>query len=153
MGIKSVEIVKGPSSLLYGADALGGVLYFTDEDYLPPNSFNSSFETRFESNSMSSFNIARIKLATEKIRLNVYAGYKSAAEYQIPDGEFVKNSSYNRKSLKASLGYNKNNWILNLRYNYNSNENGLPGHTHSFDPSPDEFLLETQHRDRIFLFN
>ena len=39
IGIKSVEIVKGPSSLLYGADALGGVLYFTDEDYLPPNSF------------------------------------------------------------------------------------------------------------------
>jgi len=149
MGIKSVEIVKGPSSLLYGADALGGVLYFTDEDYLPPNSFNSSFETRFESNSMSSFNIARIKLATEKIRLNIYAGYKSAAEYQIPDGEFVKNSSYNRKSLKASLGYNKNNWILNLRYNYNSNENGLPGHTHSLNPSPEEFLLETQHRDRI----
>ena len=149
MGIKSVEIVKGPSSLLYGADALGGVLYFTDEDYLPPNSFNSSFESRFESNSMSSFNIARIKLATEKIRLNVYAGYKSAAEYQIPDGEFVKNSSYNRKSLKASLGYNKNNWILNLRYNYNSNENGLPGHTHSLNPSPDEFLLETQHRERI----
>ena len=149
IGIKSVEIVKGPSSLLYGADALGGVLYFTDEDYLPPNSFNSSFETRFESNSSSSFNIARIKLATEKIRLNVYAGYKSAAEYQIPNGEFVKNSSYNRKSLKASLGYNKNNWILNLRYNYNSNENGLPGHTHSLNPSPQEFLLETQHRDRI----
>ena len=149
MGIKSVEIVKGPSSLLYGADALGGVLYFTDEDYLPPNSFNSSFESRFESNSMSSFNIARIKLATEKVRFNVYAGYKSAAEYQIPDGEFVKNSSYNRKSLKASLGYNKNNWILNLRYNYNSNENGLPGHTHSLNPSPEEFLLETQYRDRI----
>ena len=149
MGIKSVEIVKGPSSLLYGADALGGVLYFTDEDYLPPNSFNSSFESRFESNSMSSFNIARIKLATDKIRFNVYAGYKSAAEYQIPDGEFVKNSSYNRKSLKASLGYNKNNWILNLRYNYNSNENGLPGHTHSLNPSPEEFLLETQHRERI----
>ena len=34
IGIKSVEIVKGPSSLLYGADALGGVLYFVDEDYL-----------------------------------------------------------------------------------------------------------------------
>ena len=52
---------------------------------------------------MSSNNIARIKLATEKIRLNVYAGYKSAAEYQIPDSEFVKNSSYNRKSLKHLL--------------------------------------------------
>ena len=79
----------------------GGVLYFTDEDYLPPNSLNSSFETRFESNSMSSFNIARIKLATEKIRFNVYAGYKSAAEYQSQMANSLKNSSYNRKKLKS----------------------------------------------------
>lgn len=149
MGIKSVEIVKGPSSLLYGADALGGVLYFTDEDYLPPNSFNSSFETRFESNSLSTNNIARFKISTEKIRLNVYAGYKSAAEYQIPNGDFIKNSSFNGKSLKTSLGYSKKNWIFNLRYNYNSNEIGLPGHTHSLEPSPEEFQIETQHRERL----
>ena len=66
IGIKSVEIVKGPSSLLYGADALGGVLYFVDEDYLGANSFQSSFESRFESNSLSTNNIARVKLSTEK---------------------------------------------------------------------------------------
>ena len=99
IGIKSVEIVKGPSSLLYGADALGGVLYFVDEDYLGANSFQSSFESRFESNSLSTNNIARVKLATEKIRLNVYAGYKSAAEYQIPNGDYIKNSSFNTMSL------------------------------------------------------
>ena len=29
----TVEIIKGPTSLLYGADALGGVLYFSDENY------------------------------------------------------------------------------------------------------------------------
>ena len=156
MGIKSVEIVKGPSSLLYGADALGGVMYFTDEDYLPPNSFNSSFETRFESNSLSTNNIARVKLSTEKLRLNVYAGYKSAGEYMIPNGKFIENSAFNGKSLKTSLGYNKENWILNIRYNHNSNQIGLPGHTHDPDiPSiPDtlavwaeQFHGETQYRE------
>ena len=149
VGIKSVEIVKGPSALLYGADALGGVLYFVDDDYLGPNSFQSSFETRFESNSLSINNIASLKLSTKKIRFNVYAGYKSAAEYQIPNGDYIKNSSFNGKSLKASLGYNKKNWIFNLRYNHNSNEIGLPGHTHSLYPSPEDFQIETQHRERI----
>ena len=149
IGIKSVEIVKGPSALLYGADALGGVLYFIDEDYLGPNSFQSSFKTRFESNSLSINNSASLKLSTKKIRFNMYAAYKSAAEYQIPNGNYIKNSSFNGKSLKAALGYNKQNWIFNLRYNHNSNEIGLPGHTHSLNPSPEEFQLETQHRERI----
>lgn len=149
IGIKSVEIVKGPSSLLYGADALGGVLYFVDEDYLGSNSFQSSFESRFESNSLSTNNIARVKLSSENLRLNIYAGYKSAAEYQIPNGNFIKNSAFNGKSLKTSLGYSKENWILNLRYNHNSNEIGLPGHTHSLNPNPEEFQLETQNRERL----
>jgi iron complex outermembrane receptor protein len=149
MGIKSVEIVKGPSSLLYGADALGGVLYFIDEDYLGPNSFKSSFETRFESNTLSTNNIASLKMSSKKVRFNLYAGYKSAAEYQIPNGDFIKNSSFNGKSLKTALGFSNQNWILNVRYNFNSNEIGLPGHTHSLNPIPEEFQLETQSRERI----
>jgi len=33
LGIDRVEIIKGPSSLIYGADALGGVVYLEDEPY------------------------------------------------------------------------------------------------------------------------
>lgn len=38
IGIGSVEVIKGPASLLYGADALGGVLYYSDEAYAAVNS-------------------------------------------------------------------------------------------------------------------
>ena len=94
MGIKSVEIVKGPSSLLYGADALGGVLYFVDEDYVSSNTTESAVETRFESNTLSTSNIASLKMASKNIRFNIYAGFKSAADYQIPNGSYIVNSRF-----------------------------------------------------------
>ena len=152
LGIKTVEIVKGPSSLLYGADALGGVLYFVDEDYTSPNTQQGSVETRFESNSLSTSTVARLKMAGNNFRFNVFAGYKNAADYQIPNGAFIGNSRFKGKTLKTALGYNKNRWIFNLRYNHNSNQIGLPGHTHSANPDPSDFQSSVQNRDRAVPF-
>ena len=152
MGIKSVEIIKGPSSLLYGADALGGVLYFIDEDYTSPNTWQTKVETSFESNTMSSSNILGLKLASETLRLNLFTGYTNAADYKTPEGSFVTNSRYQAYSFKAALGYNKDHWIVNLRYNLNSNTIGLPGHTHEANPNPSNFVSSIQNRYRVIPF-
>ena len=37
-GVESVEVIKGPASLLYGSDALGGVLYLNPERYADADS-------------------------------------------------------------------------------------------------------------------
>jgi iron complex outermembrane receptor protein len=49
IGVGSVEIIKGPASLLFGADALGGVVYFVDESYANQNSFDLTLRTKFNS--------------------------------------------------------------------------------------------------------
>ena len=36
-GLESVEVIKGPASLLYGSDAMGGVLYFNPEKFAVAN--------------------------------------------------------------------------------------------------------------------
>jgi iron complex outermembrane receptor protein len=35
-GVESVEVIKGPTSLLYGSDALGGVFILTRKNLLIP---------------------------------------------------------------------------------------------------------------------
>ena len=37
VGIESIEVIKGPASLLYGSDAMGGVLYFNPEKFTMAN--------------------------------------------------------------------------------------------------------------------
>lgn len=84
--------------------------------------------------------------------MNLFTGYSSAADYKTPAGTFVTNSRYQAHSFKAALGYNKNRWIANLRYNINSNTIGLPGHTHESNPNPSAFVSNVQNRYRVTPF-
>ena len=49
LGVERAEIIKGPSSLIYGADALGGVIYLADEPYANANKTEIRASTKFES--------------------------------------------------------------------------------------------------------
>lgn len=147
-GIGSVEIIKGPSSLLFGADALGGVLYLSEEPYADQNSTAIYYKSGFESNAMKLDNSFGLKTSKNKLKFNLFANYTTAADYQLANGKYVKNSRYNQKDVKASIGYNKNNWVMNARYNYNQSRIGIPGHTHDSIYTVDDFLSTKQGRDK-----
>jgi len=53
LGVDQIEVVKGPSSLIYGADALGGVIYIADEPYANANETEINASSKFETNSMA----------------------------------------------------------------------------------------------------
>ncbi|MFN4233198.1 MAG: TonB-dependent receptor [Bacteroidia bacterium] len=129
-GIGTVEIIKGPSSLLYGADALGGVVYFMDESYAGLNEVNLTAESRYESNTNGSINFLSAKINKNNLRINIHGNHTNHADYRLPNGQYAKFSAFSETNIKAALGYNYKNWVLNIRYNYLQNFVGLPGHTH-----------------------
>ena len=154
LGIDRVEVIKGPSSLIYGADALGGVIYLADEPYANFNKNEFKASTKFESNSMATFNKISYKTSRKNLRFAVYGGYFSRANYAIGSSDFfnpsnkeyVTNSKNSGGSFKTAVGYNKNNWITNLRYQLLYFQNCLPGHTHDSIWEASSFLSSNQTR-------
>ena len=125
IGVESVEVIKGPASLLYGSDAIGGVLYFIDERYAQHNHLEGNFNTRVLSNALGTYNDLGIKMHNNEFKMNVFGGYISNADYKIPGGERVSNTRFDEKSFKSSIGYNTRKWVSNFHYSFLQNNFGI----------------------------
>ena len=125
IGIESVEVIKGPASLLYGADALGGVLYFVDERYAKHNTYEFGLQSKFVSNALGYLNNATFKMHKGKFKFNLFGAYNTSADYQIPNEKRVDNTRYNEKNIKTAFGFNTDSWISNIRYSYLQNNFGI----------------------------
>ena len=147
IGIGQVEVIKGPSSLLYGSDALGGVLYLKEESFAQSNSIEASLNSKFESNTMGFQNGVAFKMSKNNFRFNVFANQQNYADYQTPSGDFVKTSRFKGIGSKFLLGYNRKKWVTKLGYNYSNNVIGIPGHTHDTLVTASTFLRSTQVRE------
>jgi len=157
VGLSGVEVIKGPSSLLYGPDAMGGVIHFIDESYAPNNEVSGYAMTRFESNSMGTTNEVGYKINKGKWRANFFGNYVNHADFQLPEGDFIKNSRFWGTNFKANIGYRNKNYLLNIRYQGTYNRLGLPGHSHSDNPTSSDFIRSERGREGTlpaqFIFN
>lgn len=124
-GIESVEVIKGPASLLYGSDALGGVLYINPEKFAPKNKLMGDVNYGYYTNTRGSTSNFGIKTSGDKLKFLVRAGIASHIDYKTGNAERVTNSRFKEKDIKAGLGYQNNSFKTELRYNFNVSELGI----------------------------
>ncbi|BDW94002.1 TonB-dependent receptor [Flagellimonas marinaquae] len=125
-GISSVEVIKGPASLLYGSDALGGVLYLNPEKFEIAGESSGDINMRYFTNTFGYNANAGFKTSGEKLKFLVRGAYASNADYETGDGTSVTNSRFNEADLKTGLAYQASKFKTELRYNYNTTELGIP---------------------------
>ena len=125
-GIEGIEVIKGPASLLYGSDALGGVLYLIPEKYANNNSIKGDVSSKYFSNTLGLNTSAGIKTSGDKFKFLVRGAYDTHSDYKTGNNERVTNSRYHEADFKAGIGYSNNNFTSDLRYNYNQSQVGIP---------------------------
>lgn len=125
-GVESVEVIKGPASLLYGSDALGGVLYFNPEKYAASNNTDADAAVTYHSNTVGTQANAGIKTSGDHFRFLLRGNYAAHSDYETGDGVKVTNTRFEEIDIKTGVGYQDEIYRGDLRYNYNNSHTGIP---------------------------
>lgn len=127
IGIKSVEIIKGPASVLYGSGALGGVLLAKDQDsYLRSNKLSGNLGTTYNSISQgiritSSWN----QLYHSGLFFATDLAYENHADYKDGEDRLIGNSRYNTQTVRMHGGLHRRKFQNKLSLTYNHQNLGI----------------------------
>ncbi len=125
LDVDRVEIIKGPASLLYGSDAIGGVINFIKEKPASIGKIIGDYQMQLDSNTMGINNSFGIKGATKFVFAGISMGTKSHADYLQGGAGFVPNSRFNEWSVSANLGYTGKSGIYKIFYDYFKQKLGM----------------------------
>lgn len=117
MGVDRLEVIKGPVSVLYGSDAMGGVVNVIDEKPALINTQSNDFNVRVYSNTYGLSLNYGIKKSTQD-RWKVFRfGLDNHADYSDGNNSRVLNSRFASYNVKAAWGRTKEKSVHALRVN------------------------------------
>ncbi len=123
--IDQIEIVKGPASLLYGSDAIGGVLNFIKEKPAPTSKIIGDFKTQLHSNTLGINSSFGLKGSSKQFYGGVRVGMKSHEDYLQGGGKYAPNTRFNEITVNTNAGYRNNFGTFKLYYDYFKQKLGM----------------------------
>lgn len=128
--IERVEVVRGPASVLYGSDAIGGVINFitkgADEETSPQARLGGEVDVQYESATEGWKETLHLRFGQG--RFNGYAGgtYKDMGNIETADGELA-NSFHDGYTVWGGGNYIGEGWKANADYAFMEADIGVPG--------------------------
>lgn len=128
--IESVEVVRGPASVLYGSDAVGGVINFltrgADELVADEARISGEADMGYESATHGWWQTGHFRFGQG--RWNGYVGgtHRDSDNVETADGE-LKNSFYDGFTLWGGGNYTADLWTARADYSFMEADIGIPG--------------------------
>lgn len=114
--VSKIEILKGPASLVYGSDAMAGVINIITNVPAPKNTIKLNLGSNYQTNNqLRSFN-GNFSGNKNGFNWNAYGTYKAAADYKNKYDSYVFNSKFNERNFGGYVGYNGENGFSHLLF-------------------------------------
>ena len=136
-GIESVEVIKGPLYVLYGSDAMGGVIYAEPEKFKSMDGFDIDYTGIYNSNYNGLTNNLGINGKSGNFSFNLRAEMIDNDNFSSPDGE-VENTWFEQNEIKAGIQYSGEKLNSELRLSIVESTLGLPHMDEDHDEHGDE---------------
>ena len=144
---KQVEVIRGPSTLLYGAGTVGGLVNVTDQKIptqMPEDGLEGTVGLRYNSGSDEKLASAGVTAGIgENFALRVEGSKRNANDYIAPDyfhehdDELEKERRVGNTFAEGQTVNIGGSWIhdrgfVGLSYSNRQDQYGLPGHSHEY---------------------
>ena len=103
-----IEVLKGPASLMYGSDALAGVVNIISIQPASEGTIAGNILGGYQTNNRQRNFHADIGGNNNGFVWGLYGSYKAAADYKNKYDGYVFNSKFNEKDFGAYIGLHKN---------------------------------------------
>ena len=105
--VSKAEILKGPASLMYGSDALAGVVNIISIVPVAEGTIKGNLFSNYQSNNRLRGFHADLGGNQNGFIWGAYGSYKAAADYKNKYDGYVFNSKFNEKAFGGYLGLNR----------------------------------------------
>lgn len=122
-GIDKIEVIKGPASILFGSDAVGGVINLIRE-MTEENGISGDYNLKYHSNTQGIISNLGVNMGNDKLFGGIRIGMKSHKDYLEASGKHIPNTRFNDKSLKLYTGIKNSTGVYKLYFDYSKMEVG-----------------------------
>jgi iron complex outermembrane receptor protein len=105
--VYDAEIIRGPASLQYGANAVGGVVSFKSQPPAPGGTIQGSVQSEYQTNNGLIGNTIDINGNNNGFVWDVRGSYEAAHCYQDPHDGYVWGTAFDQSNVRALLRWNR----------------------------------------------
>jgi iron complex outermembrane receptor protein len=130
--VNKIEILKGPASLVYGSDAMAGVINIITNVPVQINTLKINVGSNYQTNNHLSNIYGNFAGNVHGFNWNVYGTVKAAGDYKNKYDGYVFNSKFNEHNIGGYAGYN-GGWGYShlILSNFNLKTGLIEGEPHS----------------------